>query len=76
MPEPITLRIQASVVRRYESAVRQLERQAGIAPPTVLELIHRELSHRTAAGIVDDFLQSDWPAKKRRGGVRRLEKRR
>jgi hypothetical protein len=38
-------------------------------------LILRELSHRTAAGIVDDFLQSDWPAKKRRGGVRRQKKR-
>jgi len=71
MPEPITLRIEASVVRRYESAVRQLRRHAGIAPPTVEDLIHRELSHRTEAGIVDDFLQSNWPAKKRRtAGVR------
>jgi hypothetical protein len=74
MPEPITLRIDASVVRRYESAVRQLRRHAGVAPPTVEDLIRRELSHRTAAGIVDDFLQSDWPAKKRRGGVRRMQK--
>ena len=71
MAEPVTLRIEASVVRHYESAIRQLRHHAGIAPPTVEDLIHRELSHRTAAGIVDDFLQSDWPAKKRRGGVRR-----
>jgi hypothetical protein len=75
MPEPITLRIKASVVRRYESAVRQLRRKSGTPPPTVEDLIHRELSHRTAAGIVDDFLESDWPAKKRRGGVRRQTKR-
>lgn len=75
MPEPITLRIKASVVRRYESAVRQLRRKSGITPPTVEDLILRELSHRTAAGIVDDFLQSDWPANKRRGGVRRQTKR-
>ncbi|MBM3851794.1 MAG: hypothetical protein FJ399_01420 [Verrucomicrobia bacterium] len=74
MSEPITLRIHASVVRHYESAIRQLRRHAGIAPPTVEDLIHQELSHRTTAGIVDDFLQSDWPVKKRRGGVRRLQK--
>jgi|GEM_PF-2132195 len=74
MPRPtnssfITLQIESAVVRRHDSAVRQLRRQAGIAPPTVEDLIHRELSHRTAAGIVDDFLQSDWPAKKRRTAV-------
>jgi hypothetical protein len=63
------------VVRPYESAVRQLRRKPGIAPPTVEDLIHRELSHRTASGIVEDFLQGDWPAKKRRGGVRRQTKR-
>lgn len=39
--------------------------------PTVEDLIIRKRSHRTAAGLVDDFLQSEWPAKKRRGGVRR-----
>ncbi len=74
MPRPtnsssITLQIESAVVRRYESAVRQLRRKPGITPPSVQDLIHRELSHRTAAGIVDDFLQSDWPANKRRTGV-------
>lgn len=42
--------------------------------PTVEDLINGKLRQRTAAGIVDDFLQSDWPAKKRRGGVQRLQK--
>jgi hypothetical protein len=79
MPRPtnsssITLQIESAVVRRYVSVIRQLRHKPGIATPTVQELILRELSHRTAAGIVDDFLQSDWPAKNRRGGVRRVQK--
>jgi len=76
MPRPtnsssITLQIESAVVRRYVSAIRQLRHKPGIATPTVQELILRELSHRTATGIVEDFLQSDWPTNKRRtAGVR------
>jgi hypothetical protein len=78
MPRPtnsssITLQLESAVVRRYVTAIRQLRHKPGIATPTVQELILRELGHRDAAGIVDDFLQSGWPAKNRRGGVRRLQ---
>ena len=55
-----TLKIESRIVRRYEAAARQLRKRGGGALPTVEELIHRELSHRTATGIVEDFLQSDW----------------
>ncbi len=71
MTSNITLHIQSRAVRRYESAAKMLRKKIGGFSPTVEDLIRRELSHRTAAGIVDDFLQSDWPSNKRRtAGVR------
>jgi hypothetical protein len=66
MSSPITLQIESAVVRRYESAARQLRKQVGAPLPKVEDLIHRELSHRTASGIVEDFLQSDWRPSSRR----------
>jgi hypothetical protein len=74
MSSPITLQIESTVVRRYESAARQLRKRVAGTLPTVEDLIHRELSHRTAAGIVDDFLHSDWTAKKRRTAVVRRKR--
>ena len=75
MSSSITLQIESTIVRRCKSTARQLRKRVGNTFPTVEDLILRELSRRTAAGIVDDFLRSDWPAKKRRGGVRWQTKR-
>lgn len=69
MSSSITLQIESAVVRRYEAAARQLRKRVGGALPTAEDLIRRELSHRTATGIVEDFLQSDWPTNKRRTAV-------
>jgi len=66
MSSSITLQIKPTVVRRYEAAARQLRKRVGGALPTVEDLIRRELSHRTATGIVEDFLQSDWRPSSRR----------
>jgi hypothetical protein len=66
--------IESAVVRRYESATRQLRKRVGGTLPEVEDLIHRELSHRTATGIVEDFLQSNWSANKRRTAVVRMKR--
>jgi hypothetical protein len=66
MSSSIALQIESTVVRRYEAAARQLRKRVGGSSPTVEDLIHRELSYRTATGIVEDFLQSDWRPRSRR----------
>jgi len=69
MSSTTVLKLNFAVARRYDSAAKILRKKIGVFSPTVEDLIHRELSHRTAAVIVDDFLQSDWPANKRRTAV-------
>lgn len=68
------LQFKRAVVRRYDTAARQLRKRLGGASPTAEDLIVRELSDRTPTSIVEDFLQSDWKSNKRRKAVRRMNR--